>query len=50
MVITVEICQIVSNITKKRPKILMLKLLKGQKTKESKSSKPTNYRNNIKKM
>ena len=36
MVITVEICQIVSNITKKRPKILMLKLPKGQKTNESK--------------
>ena len=27
----------------------MLKLPKGQKIKESKQSKPTNYRNNVKK-
>ena len=34
---------------KKTPKISMLKLPKGQKIKESKQSKPTNYRNNVKK-
>ena len=49
MVITVEICQIVLDITKKKPKNIDIKTSKmTKKNKESKQSKPTNYRNNIK--
>ena len=51
MVITVEICQIVLDITNKKPKnidIKTSKMTKKKKKKESKQSKPTNYRNNIK--
>ena len=36
MVITVEICQIILDITKKNPTISILKLPKWQKNKESK--------------
>ena len=51
MVIMVEICQIVLDITKKKkkPKNIDSKTSKmTKKNKESKQSKPTNYRNNIK--
>ena len=47
MVITVEFAKLFQMLQKKNPKILMLKVPNGQKKiKESKQSKPTNYRNN----
>ena len=50
MAITVEIFPTISNITKNiNPKINMLKLPKVKKSKESKNSEPTNYRNKTKK-